>query len=139
MVGLDDVEASLFKYLYDTLEVEKGIAVHDSITLEDFSAFTKWVVMDTLNTYVGAQPKTLYFLRAAVQHGMKNESTELASLVDTVVNEVDGANVPIYDYETEELVGNMNITVDSISPAIPHSSGGSFRSITLTVTYEGHA
>ena len=135
---IEDVEASFFKYLYDELEVSHGVAILEDINLASFDGMEKWVVIDSLSNPLGAEPKQIYFLHIAVQKGMKRSKAllnSLVSLVDSVVNK--GVAIAVYDSDTTAEIGGMTVSKTSLSPVLPHYSGGMFRSMTVEIVYEG--
>ena len=133
---ITNVEVSFYRYLYEQLEVPYGIKLFESTNLTDFSECEEWVVVDPLSNPLGQQPKQLYFLHAAVQKGGAEERLQLSRLVDKVVATVEqGSRIDVYDYDTELIVGEMEICEVSMSPIMQHTSGGSYRSITLGVVY----
>lgn len=151
-MSIANLEASVFKYLYDELEVGKSIRIFDDVNLESFKTLTEWVVFETLTNPLGDQPKQLFFLHASLQKGLKRERILLARLVDKVLDKVaKGTRLPLYDfdaYETElaaaqvgdppvtpRQIGEMEVTENSLSPVMHHISGGVFRSITIGVVY----
>jgi hypothetical protein len=133
---LENVEASLFRYLYEQLEVVHGIRLMEAINLDNFDDLAEWVVVAPLSNVLGFQPKQLFFLHAAVQKVGDDESIRLARLVDKVLSVMDqGTRIDAYDVATGELTGEMEVSDMSISPVLRHASGGSFRSITIGVVY----
>jgi hypothetical protein len=133
---LTDVEASFFRYLYENLEVTDGIKVLEDINLQDFSGMVRWVVVDSLSNRLGPQPVQLYFLHIAVQKQGALAKAALVELVNKVVEVIDeGTSITVYDYATGLEIGEMEVSETSLSPVMPHFSGGTFRSMTVGVVY----
>ena len=134
---LIDLEASFFRYLYETLEVAHGVTILDDITLRDYDGLSKWVVIDSLTNNIGPQPKQLYFLHIAVQKGGENEKDDLIRLVDLVMQVIYyGAAIPVYSYASGEVIGGTQVVETSLSPVMPHFSGGKYRSMTVGLVYQ---
>jgi len=133
---LTDVEASFFRYLYEQLEVPLGIRVFEDITLEEYADLEKWVVIETLTNITGYQPKQLYFIHMATQNNGKRSKEVLIRLVDQVMQVINkGTTIVVYDYDDGQEIGGMEVQETSLSPVMPHFSGGAFRSLTVGVTY----
>lgn len=133
---LTDIEASFFRYLYEQLEVPYGIRVFEDITLEAYDGLQKWVVIESLTNPTGPQPKQLYFLHLATQKNGKYSKEELIRLVDRAISVIDkGTTIVVYDYDTGLEIGGMEVCETSLSPVMPHFSGGAFRTLTVGVTY----
>lgn len=138
-MSITNLEVSFYRYLYEQLEVAKGIRLFEAVDLEAFTALTEWIVIETLTNPLGAAPKQLYFLHISLQKGMKNEKILLSRLIDKVVAAVNnGVRFPIYDYDTAEQIGQAEIIETSLSPMMNHVSGGCFRSLTVGVAYAGN-
>lgn len=136
MASLENLEASLQRYLYTNLELAKSIKVFESVNQVDFTSFTKWVVIDTLTNNLGAEPKQLIFLHIATQKGLKNEKAELTKLVDTVLGIIDfGFRIDVYSYTTGLVIGEMEVSDASLSAVMQHPGGGAFRTLSLGLVY----
>jgi hypothetical protein len=135
-MDLTHIEASFFKYLYENLELTDQIKILEDIRLQDFEGLTKWVVIDSLTNRLGDQPKQLWFLHIAVHKAMAHTKVELIRLCDKVEKLLDvGTEIQVYDYDSHEAIGTMTVSETSLSPAMPHFSGGMFRSMTVGVVY----
>jgi len=55
------IESSLYKYLYEQLELTDNIHIFESIHYTSFDPYTKWVAIDTLSNSAGALPRALVF------------------------------------------------------------------------------
>lgn len=137
---LTDVEASFYRYLYENLEINNSVKVIEDITMQDFEGLSKWVVIDTLTgTGTDAQPKQHWFLHVACQKFGEHTKEELIKLVDLVHSFVEkGIGIPVYNYGTGALLGQMLISETGLSPVYPHFSGGIFRSLTVSIVYLGN-
>lgn len=139
-MDITSLEASFKKYLRDNLEVAQGIKVFDDVNKVDPLAQTQWVVIDPLRTDPNILGRSLYFLQIAVQKQDTNERLNLNKLVSkvcAVVNE--GVNIDGYDFATGLLDGScLSILDTSLSPVLVHSGGGSFRSLTVDILYNGN-
>jgi len=135
---LANVEASLLKYLKENL-TPSGIKVFESIYLQDFTNFTKWVVVDSLSNNLREQPKQLYFIHCAIQKGAANSNALLVELLDTVHVFLEaGTRIDIYDVISEDLVGEMEIVDVRLNPLVQHAGGGMMRSFAIGICYEGN-
>lgn len=133
-----DIESSLFKVLYDTLEVPHGIRVVEDISYVDFETYTTWVVIDSLTNTTGATPKALYFLHIATKDGNLNDIQILNRVVDKVLDVIsEGARLSVYDDSSGALIGEMEVSDASLSPVIKHPNGGNYRSLTVGLVYAG--
>lgn len=135
-MNIENVEASFFRHLYEQLEIPYGISLFEEINRQDFSEYQEWIVVQPLANPLGNQPKQTFLLHAAVQKSGSAERVRLSRLVDKVLASIDqGTRIDTYDYTTGELIGEMEVSEASLSPVMPHASGGSFRSITVGVVY----
>lgn len=134
---LQDIESSFFRYLYENLEVAESIKVFESIYLQDFDSFTKWCVIDSLSNSMNAQPVQLYFLHCSVQKAEKNQKEVLIDLVDKVYSLVSkGTRITVYDYPSEDVIGELEVTKVQLGPVLQHAGGGALRSITVAIAHE---
>lgn len=134
---LSDLEGSVYKYLYENLEIPHGVKIIEDITLENYDGLQRWVVIDSLTGTDGPQPKEFFYLHAAVQHGQMHSKKDLTALVDLVrslVNE--GVVIPVYNIDTFAYLGECEVTETSRSPVFLHPNGGLFRSITVGLVYQ---
>lgn len=133
-----DIESSLFKALYDTLEVPHGIRVVEDIAYVDFTSYSTWVVIDSLTNTTGPLPKALYFLHIATKGGNLNDVQFLNRAVDKVLAVIsEGARLSVYDDSSGALIGEMEVSESSLSPVIKHPNGGNYRSLTVGLVYAG--
>jgi len=132
------IESSLYKYLYDSLEVPFGVKIFESTFYLNFENFTKWVAIDTLSNSAGAVPRALFFLHIAVKDTGVHDTQILNRLVDSVTNVVNyGTRIDIYDDNTGILAGEAEVSDTSLSPIVKHPTGGSYRSLTVGLVYAG--
>jgi hypothetical protein len=137
-MNLASVESSLYKFLYDNFEVNLGIKIFENVNYVDFEAYDKWIVIDTLSNTTGSVPKANYFLHLSIKNGLLNEKVVLNRLCDSVTALItQGARIDVYDDETEELVGEMEVCETSLVPVLQHIGGGSYRSLTVGLVYAG--
>lgn len=135
---ISDIESSLYKKLYDSLEVPFGIKVVENITYVDFTTYNAWLVIDTLTHTTGSVPKALYFLHIASKDGNYNDVQILNRLVDKVLDVVNqGARIDVFDDSSGALIGEMEVCESSLSPVIKHPNGGNYRSLTVGLVYAG--
>lgn len=133
---LTDIEASFFRYLYEQLEVPYGIRVLEDITLEEYADLEKWVVIESLTNPTGDQPKQIWFAHIATQKNGKFSKETLIRLVDQVTKVLKKfTTITVYSYDTGLEIGGMEVCETSLSPVMPHFSGGAFRTLTVGVTY----
>lgn len=133
---LTQIEASFFRYLYEELEVGLGIQVLEDINLRDFTGMSRWVVVDTLSNKQGEQPKQIFFLHIATQEQGAKAKEVLTALTDSVTEAVNpGVAIPVYNTLTGLEIGGMEVSETSLSPVMPHASGGLFRSLTVGIVY----
>lgn len=135
---LQDIEASLMRHLYETLQIPYGIKVYEDVISQNFDLYDEWVVIDSLGNPMGAEPAQHYYIHAAIKNGAPNAKHKLSVLVDKVSAVIDlGTEIKIYSYSTKELIGYMTVSDFSLSPILQHSAGGAMRSLTVSVVYEG--
>lgn len=135
---LVDVEASFLRYIGENLSVS-GITVFESVFMQDFTTFQKWVVIDSLSNSLKEQPKQIYFVHCAVQKGAANSKAVLTELLDTVHLLIEkGTRIDLYEVQNEEIVGEMEITDVRLNPLVQHAGGGLLRSFTISIAYAGN-
>lgn len=132
-----DFEASIFRYLYENLEVPYGIKIYEDKNVVDYTAQEEWVVIDSLTTLrLDTQPKALYFFHCAIQKGLNNGKEKLTRLLDKVIPLMRvNSRIVLYDYDSGDQIGEAEVCENSLSPILQHPGGGSFRSITAGVIY----
>lgn len=137
-MNISSVESSLFKFLYESFEVPLGIHIFENTYYVDFDSYDKWIVMDSLHHTMGSVPRANYFLHLSIKNGLLNEKVVLNRFCDAVTKLVnEGKRIAVYDDETAELVGEMEVCETSFSPVLQHSGGGSYRSLTVGLVYAG--
>ena len=135
---ISDVERSIFKFLYDTFEVPKGIKIFDNVNYVDFTAYDQWIVIDTLSNTTGSVPRANYFFHVSIKNGLRNEKTVLNRLVDSVCKEINqGRRLNVYDDLTGVLKGELEVCETSLLPPLQHAGGGSFRTLSAGIVYAG--
>lgn len=135
---ISDVESSLFKFLYDNFEVPLGIKVFENVYYVDFETYNTWIVIDSLTHSTGSIPKANYFLHLSIKNGLLNEKVVLNRLCDTVTKLIaEGTRISVYNDETEELIGEMEVCETNLVPVLQHAGGGSYRSLTVGIVYAG--
>lgn len=135
---LVDVEASFLRYIGENLSVS-GITVFESVFMQDFTTFQKWVVIDSLSNSLKEQPKQIYFVHCAVQKGAANSKAVLTELLDTVHLLIEkGTRIDIYEVENEGIIGEMEIIDVRLNPLVQHAGGGLLRSFTISIAYAGN-
>lgn len=135
---LTNVEASFLRYLYENLTVAKGIKVFEDIFSQDFDNFTEWVVIDTLSCVPGVQPKQNFFVHVATHRNAPNAKAKLIRLFDTVLTLLsEGTEIPLYDYDTVQVIGAMYVISPSATPVVPHKGGGNMRTLSIALVYQG--
>ena len=131
---ISSVEASLYKYLFET--VPEGVKVFEDVISEDFHTHNKWVVIDSLTNRLGDQPVQQYFIHVAQQKNEPNSKATITKLASDVYKLIDeGTSIPLYDIDTVNLIGSMRVVTASFSPVLQHRGGGSMRSISIGVAY----
>lgn len=137
-MNVADLSSSLRKILYDNFEVPHGIKIIENIYYQDFDAYDKWLVIDSLTNTTGPVPKALYFIHISIKNGLANEMVVLNRLTDLVCSVLyPMARFDVYDDATFALKGEMEISETSLSPVLQHAGGGSFRSLTVGIIYAG--
>lgn len=135
---ISDIDRSLFKFLYDTFEVPKGIKIFDNVHYVDFTTFDKWIVVDTLSNSTGSVPRANYYLHISLKNGLRNEKLVLNRFVDEVCAQLNPMRrLNVYDDLTGTLKGEMEVCETSLTPILQHSGGGSFRSLAVGFVYAG--
>lgn len=135
---IEDVEASVARHLYENLQKTHGIKVFEDIISEDFENYSEWLVIESLTNSLGIGPVQHYFLHIAIQKSSPNPKQKLNVLTDKVISAMDqGTEITLYSYSTKELLGYMTVSDVTLSPVIQHRSGGSMRSLAVSVVYEG--
>lgn len=136
MNTLTNVEASLYRYLYESLTVAYGIPVFEDPMAADFTNVKGWVVIDTLSTRLGGQPVQIVVLHIGQKENAPNAKEALIRLVDKVVGLTEeGTEIAMYDYDTEAQIGVMTVTAASLQPLMKHRAGGSYRPLTVQIAY----
>lgn len=137
-MNISSVESSLFKFLYDNFEEPLGIKIFESVYYVDFSTFDKWIVIDSLSHTTGSVPRANYFLHLSLKNGLLNEKVALNRLCDSVTKLIsEGTRINVYDDETEEIIGEMEVVETNLAPVLQHMGGGSFRSLSVGIVYAG--
>lgn len=130
------IESSLYKYLYEQLELTDNIHIFESIHYTSFDPYTKWVAIDTLSNSAGALPRALFFLHIAIKDAGANDVQTLNRLVDKVNSVINyGTRLDVYDDANGNLVGEAEVSETSLSPIVKHPTGGSYRSLTVGLVY----
>lgn len=133
---LTNVEASLYRYLYENLTVPDGVKIFEDVVSVDFVSYTEWVVIDSLSNSLGDQPNQLYFLHIAQQKSSPNSKEALIRLVDKVVTLFEGGNeIALYDYDSGAQIGAMTVARASLQPVRQHREGGSYRPLSIEIVY----
>lgn len=131
---ISSVEASLYKYLFET--VPAGVKVFEDVIYEDFQAHNQWIVIDSLTNKLGAQPVQQYFIHVAQQKNEPNSKATITKLASDIYKLIDeGTTIDLYDIDSVELIGSMRVVSTSFSPVLQHRGGGSMRSISIGVAY----
>jgi hypothetical protein len=137
-MNISSIESSLFKILYDSLEVPFSIKIVENATYIDFKTYSTWIAIDSLTHSTGSIPKALYFLHIATKDGKANDIQVLNRVVDKVLAVINqGARINVYDDSSEALIGEMEVCETSLSPVIKHPAGGNYRSLTVGLVYAG--
>lgn len=135
---LTNIEASLMRYLYTNLTLAQGVKVFEDVYTQDFDNYTEWVVIDTLSGTLGVQPKQNFFIHVATHKGSPNAKDKLTRLFDTVVELLaEHTDIPLYDYDSEELIGSMYVVRPSSTPVVQHKGGGNMRTLSMSLIYQG--
>jgi hypothetical protein len=133
---IEDIEASMFRHLYEKLTVLHSIVVLEDTSQEDPTDLTKWVVLDSLDNNLGHQPVQHWFIHLAVQKGAPNSKHKLNELTDIVKDALDiGTPINLYSYDTGTLIGTMYVSDSSLSQVLTHRAGGMMRTLVISVTY----
>lgn len=132
------IESSLYKYLYEQLEVPHSVKIFESTFYLNFDTYSAWVAIDSLSNSGGALPKALFFLHVAVKDTGANDVQALNRLVDLVSSVVNyGTRLDVYNDATGILAGEAEVVQTSLSPIVKHPTGGSYRSLTVGLVYAG--
>jgi hypothetical protein len=135
-----DIEASLYRYLYEHLERDAYEPIHifEDIVSVSYDAYRQWLVVDSLSSPTGDQPKQHFFLHAAQQKGAPRAKDTLNRIVDRVLALIEqGTEIEIFDSSLDQdvVIGVMVVSNTSLSPILQHKGGGSMRSLSVTVVY----
>lgn len=135
---ISDVSSSIYKLLYETLEVPFGIRVVENASFIDFAVYDKWIAIDSLTHTTGSIPRALYFFHVANKDTGPNDIRDLNRLTDKVLDIVNqGARFNVYNDLDGTLIGEMEVSETSLSPVIKHPEGGNYRSLTVGLVYAG--
>lgn len=135
---LSFVEASFLRYLGENLSIS-NIKVFESVFMQDFTTFQKWVVVDSLSNNLNEQPRQIYFVHCAVQKGAANSKAILTELLDTVHLLLEkGTRIDVYNTVNASIIGEMEITDVRLNPLVQHAGGGLLRSFTISIAYAGN-
>lgn len=138
IMKITDVERSLFKYLYDNLEVPSGIKIFDSVFYVDFTSHDKWVVLDPLSNSNTSTPRANFSLHISIKNGLRNASIILSRLVDTVSALFpEYKRIAVYSDQSGTLCGEMEVCALGLLPTQKHVGGGEFRTLSVSVVYPG--
>jgi hypothetical protein len=136
-MNIEDVEASMVRYLYENLQIPYGIKVYEDLIDQDFGAYDQWVVVDTLTNSGGYQPIQHYFIHAAVKNKGAGQKQELNVLTDRVNSVLSlGTTITLYSYSSGQQLGYMTVSEINLSPVMQHSSGGAYRPLAVSIVYQ---
>lgn len=134
-----NLNASLYKYLYDNVGVPEGVKILKNIYLQDFSGLTKWIVIDVLAGELGPQPNMLVMLHMAVANKDSTAVDTLDRLQDLVIPLFEeGQRIEVFDRDTKLKTSEIEVCKPSLSPTLSHSGGGLKRSLTIELNYVGN-
>jgi len=138
MLTTTDIESSLLKYLYDSLEGPYGIKIFESVFYVDFTSFDKWIVIDSLSNSVGSTPRANFALHISIKNGLRNAPVVLTQLVDKVLKLFPQyQRISVYDGILGTVNGEMELCAAGLLPTQRHAGGGEFRTLNISVVYAG--
>lgn len=138
MLTITDIESSILKYLYDSLEVPHSIKIFESVFYVNFMSFDKWVVIDSLSNNAGSTPRANFALHISTKNSLINAPIVLTALVDQVLELFPQyKRLDVYDGTTGVLKGEMELCASGLLPTQRHAGGGEFRTLNISVVYAG--